>query len=311
MRVGLSSIRRGFDTVARMEPTASSDARSPSSDPSQGLGRAADAIRARLGAGGPPTVGIVLGSGLGAWADTIAERVAIPYEEIPDMPRPNVVGHAGNLVLGAVGGVQVACLQGRVHAYEGHSMDKVVFGARLLATVGCKAVLLTNAAGGIRRGMRAGDLMLVTDHLNLMGKNPLSGPNDAKLGPRFPDMSEAYDRRFRDLARKAGRESGVHLHEGVYAAMLGPSYETPAEIGMLRAIGADAVGMSTVPETIAMRHMGVRVGCISCITNLAAGLGQATLDHAEVEETAREARGRFVAILSSWVAKVGEDVESL
>jgi purine-nucleoside phosphorylase len=277
---------------------------------SDALARAAEAVRARFGQAGAPTVGIVLGSGLGSWADTIAERVAVPYEEIPEMPRPKVVGHAGNLVLGSISGVRVACLQGRVHAYEGHGMDKVVFGARLLAKLGCKAVLLTNAAGGIRRGMRAGDLMLVTDHLNLMGKNPLSGPNDDALGPRFPDMSEAYDRHFRDLARKAGRESGVHLHEGVYAAMLGPSYETPAEIAMLRAIGADAVGMSTVPETIAMRHMGVRVGCISCITNLAAGLGQATLDHAEVEATAREARGRFVAILSSWVAKVGDDIET-
>ncbi len=289
-----------------METSASSATASPSAD----LARAAEAVRARFGPGGAPTVGIVLGSGLGAWADTIADRVAVPYEEIPAMPRPRVVGHAGNLVLGSVGGVRVACLQGRVHAYEGHGIDKVVFGARLLAKVGCKAVLLTNAAGGIRRGMRAGDLMVVTDHLNLMGKNPLSGPNDEQLGPRFPDMSEAYDRSFRDLAREAGREAGVHLHEGVYAAMLGPSYETPAEIAMLRAIGADAVGMSTVPETIAMRHMAVRVGCISCITNLAAGLGQATLDHAEVEATAREARDGFVAVLSGWASKVGKALEA-
>lgn len=292
-----------------MQPSASAESPDLGS-PSDELARAAVAVRARFGAAGPPRIGIVLGSGLGAWADTVTDRVAIPYEDIPAMPRPRVVGHAGNLVLGSVGGVPVACLQGRVHAYEGHAIDKVVFGARLLATIGCKAILLTNAAGGIRRGMRAGDLMVVTDHLNLMGKNPLSGPNDDKLGPRFPDMSEAYDRILRDLAREAGREANVHLHEGVYAAMLGPSYETPAEIAMLRAMGADAVGMSTVPETIAMRHMGVRVGCISCITNLAAGLGNATLDHAEVEATAREAREGFVAVLSSWVGKVGAHVET-
>jgi len=293
-----------------MESVASGTTSQPNDAVSRELARAAAAVRARFGRGGAPTVGIVLGSGLGAWADTTGDRVAIPYEEIPEMPRPRVVGHAGTLVLGSVGGVRVACLQGRVHAYEGHAIDKVVFGARLLATIGCKAILLTNAAGGIRRGMRAGDLMLVTDHLNLMGKNPLSGPNDDQLGPRFPDMSEAYDRKLRDLAREAGQGAGVHLHEGVYAAMLGPSYETPAEIGMLRAIGADAVGMSTVPETIAMRHMGIRVGCISCITNLAAGLGNATLDHAEVEATARAARDGFVAVLSSWATKVGAAVES-
>lgn len=270
------------------------------------LVRAEEAVRPLLPKiGGEPTVGVVLGSGLGAWADALGGRVAVPYDDIPEMPSPKVVGHSGNLVLGRVGSVRVACLQGRVHAYEGHPFDKVVFGARLLARLGCRAVVLTNAAGGIRRGMRPGDLMIVTDHLNLMGRNPLAGPNEDRLGPRFPDMSEAYDGRLRGLAREAGQAAGVFLLEGVYAALLGPSYETPAEIGMLRTLGADAVGMSTVPETIALRHMGVRVGCISCVTNLAAGLGHATLDHAEVEATAREARERFVAVLSGWIERIG------
>lgn len=272
----------------------------------EALTRAEQAVRAILPrVGGEPTVGVVLGSGLGAWADALEGRVAIPYAEIPDMPTPKVVGHSGNLVLGHVGSVRVACLQGRVHAYEGHPFDKVVFGARLLARIGCRTVVLTNAAGGIRRGMRPGDLMIVTDHLNLMGRNPLVGPNDDRLGTRFPDMTEAYDGRVRAMAREAGQAAGVFLLEGVYAAGLGPSYETPAEIAMLRTLGADAIGMSTVPETIALRHMGVKVGCISCVTNLAAGLGHATLDHAEVEATAREARERFVAVLSGWVERIG------
>lgn len=275
--------------------------------PFDALTAAEGAVR-KLLRGASPTVGVVLGSGLGSWADTLADREAIPYADIPHMPRPKVVGHSGNLVLGRVGDVRVACLQGRVHVYEGHALSSVVFGARLLARLGCQAVVLTNAAGGIRRGMRPGDLMIVTDHLNLMGLSPLAGPNDDRFGPRFPDMSEAYNLQIRALARDAGREAGTFLHEGVYAAMLGPAYETPAEIAMLRTMGADAVGMSTVPETLALRHMGVRVGAISCITNLAAGLGHATLDHAEVEATAREARERFVGVLSTWVKSVGRAV---
>jgi purine-nucleoside phosphorylase len=228
------------------------------------------------------------------------------------MPRSAVIGHAGNLVFGhSPGGIPVACLQGRVHTYEGHDLAKVVFGARLLARLGCNAVLLTNAAGGLRRSFVPGDLMLISDHLNLMGRNPLAGPNIEELGPRFPDMTEAYSGAVRDLAKSAARAAGVHLTEGVYAALLGPTYETPAEIEMCRRLGADAVGMSTVPEVIALRHMGVPCGAVSCITNLAAGMTRDKLDHSEVETTARAARDRFVALLSSWVDQVGRAGDSL
>lgn len=248
-----------------------------------------------------PEVGVVLGSGLGSWADTLSNRQAIPYADIPNMPRSAVVGHAGNLVLGEVEGVRIACLQGRVHLYEGHDLDRAVFGVRMLAKIGCKKVVLTNAAGGIRRTFTPGDLMLISDHLNLTGKNPLVGPNDDAIGPRFPDMTEAYAKELRVLAQQAALEVGVRLHEGVYAALLGPTYETPAEISMLRTLGADAVGMSTVPEVIALRHLGVPVGAISCITNLAAGLSPTKLDHKEVEETAKSSRSAFVGLLSRWI----------
>jgi purine-nucleoside phosphorylase len=251
-----------------------------------------------------PRVGLVLGSGLGAYADGVADLVKLPYTSIPHMPSPGVSGHAGNLCLGRVGDVPVACLQGRSHVYEGHDMDTVVFGVRLLARLCCSAVLLTNAAGGIRPSFKPGTLMLILDHLNFMGKNPLVGPNEAAFGPRFPDMTRAYDRELAALARDAAREVGTPLEEGVYAAMLGPSYETPAEIHMLRTVGADAVGMSTVPEVVALRHAGVRAGAISCITNMAAGMSGNLLDHSEVEETARETRGRFEALLSAWIQKI-------
>lgn len=251
-----------------------------------------------------PRVGLVLGSGLGAFADGIEGLVKVPFGSIPHMPSPGVSGHAGNLCLGAVGGVPVACLQGRSHMYEGHDMDTVVFGVRLLAKLGCSAVLLTNAAGGIRPSFKPGTLMLMTDHINLTGKNPLVGKNEADLGPRFPDLTRAYDRELGALARKAAADVGVTLEEGVYAAMLGPSYETPAEIHMLRTIGADAVGMSTVPEVIALRHAGVRAAAISCITNMAAGMSGNLLDHSEVEETARETRGRFESLLSAWIRSI-------
>ncbi len=271
-----------------------------------------------------PRVGVVLGSGLGAWADTLGSLTRIPYAEIPHMARSSVVGHAGNLCLGEIAGeggdaqgdahggaqgaVSVACLQGRVHLYEGHDTERVVFGVRLLARLGCRAVLLTNAAGGLDATWSPGDLMLVTDHLNLMGRNPLAGPNEGALGPRFPDMTEAYDRALSALAREAARATGVALREGVYAGLLGPTYETPAEIRMLRGLGADAVGMSTVPEVIALRHMGVRAAAVSCITNLAAGLSPGKLDHAEVEATATRSRDRFTALLSGWARRVGSAV---
>ena len=267
------------------------------------LERAAEVVRERTKRS--PRVGVVLGSGLGMWADSLDDRVVVPYCDIPEMPTSTVVGHAGNLVIGKIGTVEVACLQGRVHLYEGHAPERVVFGARLLARLGCSSVLLTNAAGGIKRGFTPGDLMLITDHLNLTARSPLSGPNDDRFGPRFPDMTEAYSTELRSVALRVAREAQLHLHQGIYAALLGPTYETPAEIGMLRTLGADAVGMSTVPEVIALRHMGVGVGAVSCITNLAAGLSPTKLDHSEVEQTARLARDRFVALLSGWVRGAG------
>ena len=248
-----------------------------------------------------PRVGVVLGSGLGAFADQLTNATRIPYVEIPGMPSSSVVGHAGNLCLGTVAGVSVACLQGRAHIYEGNTPQQAVFGVRVLAELGCSTVLLTNAAGGIHASFAAGDLMLITDHLNLMGDSPLRGPSYG-TGPRFPDMTRAYDPELQAAARDAARVCNVTLREGVYAAMLGPSYETPAEIRMLRTLGADAVGMSTVPEVIALRQLGVRVGGISCITNLAAGLSGETLDHAEVEATARRSRDAFTALLTRWVS---------
>jgi purine-nucleoside phosphorylase len=254
-----------------------------------------------------PRVGVVLGSGLGAFADELGSVTRIPYAKIPEMPVSQVQGHAGNLCLGSVSGVPVACLQGRAHVYEGHSHARSVFGVRVLAALGCRAVLLTNAAGGIHASLLPGDLMLVTDHINLMGDNPLRGPNYGE-GPRFPDLSHAYEPALQDFAREAARAASVTLREGVYAAMLGPSYETPAEIRMLRALGADAVGMSTVPEVIALRQLGVRVGAISCITNLAAGISGQPLDHGEVEATAQRARKSFTDVLTRWVTLAGATV---
>ncbi|HRI63287.1 MAG TPA: purine-nucleoside phosphorylase [Polyangium sp.] len=270
------------------------------------LDQAVSAIRNHSSTG--PLVGIVLGSGLGAWADTLDVRVSIPYSTIPSMPRSTVAGHAGNLVLGLSGGVPVACLQGRAHLYEGNTPEQSVFGVRLLARLGCRVTLLTNAAGGIRAGFQPGDLMLIRDHLNLTGTNPLVGTNDDAIGPRFPDMTNAYDDALAKLALDAAKKQDVRLHEGVYAGLLGPSYETPAEIRMLRTMGADSVGMSTVHEVIALRHMGVRCGAISVITNLAAGLGTGLLDHSEVEQTARQVQKSLRALLSEWILEIGHSL---
>lgn len=265
------------------------------------LEEAAKAVRSKIDL--EPRIGVVLGSGLGAWAEALADRTAIPYGEIPNMPTSSVVGHAGNLVTGMCGEVGVACLQGRVHLYEGHPAERVVFGVRLLAKLGCNAVLITNAAGGLH--FEPGTLMLVTDHINFTGQNPLVGLNDEALGTRFPDMTRAYDARLRVLAKEAALEVGVPLEEGVYASMLGPSYETPAEIALLRTLKVSAVGMSTVPEIIALRHMRVRAAAISCITNKAAGMTPAELDHAEVEATAKKSQDRFSKLLTRWVEKAG------
>jgi len=262
-----------------------------------------------------PRVGVVLGSGLGAFGDALAE--AIPYAELPGMPVSSVAGHAGKLRLGTVGGVGVACLQGRVHLYEGHDAKTVVFGVRLLARLGCTAIVLTNAAGGIAPGLRPGDRMLITDHLNLTGQNPLAGPlaegrGTATAGDpstlRFVDMAGAYDPRFKELAHQAAHETGSVLREGVYAGLMGPTYETPAEVRMLRTLGADAVGMSTVLEVIALRQLGVRLAAISCITNLAAGISEMPLHHADVQAVSNRTAGPFVAILSRLVGLIGKEL---
>ncbi len=259
-------------------------------------------------AGVKPTVGVVLGSGLGAFGDQL--ETSIPYVDLPGMSAPGVPGHAGNLRFGHLDGIGVACLQGRVHLYEGYGAGQVVFGVRLLARLGCRAVLLTNAAGGIAPHLGAGDRMLITDHLNLTGHNPLIGRADEQAGLQFPDMGNAYDPRLRELAHTAARETNVLLKEGVYAGVIGPNYETPAEIRMLRVLGADAVGMSTVLEVIALRQLGVAVCAISCVTNLAAGISLRPLDHYEVQEIARQTSAPFVALLSQLTALVGNELSA-
>ena len=246
-----------------------------------------------------PQLGLVLGSGLGAFVEQLADRVVVPYREIPHFSEAHVPGHAGNLCFGRLGQATVACLQGRVHAYEGQPVARVVFGVRVLAALGCRAVLVTNAAGGIRDDLGPGELMLIQDHLNLTGRNPLVGP-ERPDAPRFPDMTEAYDAGLRSLGRLAADELNLGLKEGVYAGVLGPSYETPAEIRMLRTLGADAVGMSTVLEVLELRSLGVRVAGLSAITNRAAGLAGQPLKHSDVEEVAARMRRAFVEFLARW-----------
>jgi purine-nucleoside phosphorylase len=258
---------------------------------------------------GAPAVGLVLGSGLGAFAERLKSRVAIPYEQIPNFPVPSgVVGHAGELVLGDVGKTPVVVLSGRVHFYEGRPMTDVVFPARVLARLGVRAVVLTNAAGGVRKTFRPGDLMLMTDHINAFGTNPLIGPNEDSLGARFPDMSRVYDPALRKLAKETARSLKIPLREGVYLGNSGPSYETPAEIRAYRTIGADAVGMSTVPEAIALNHAGVRVLGISTITNMAAGILAKPLEHSEVLATTKKVGDRFVRLLTALVPRIGKAV---
>jgi purine-nucleoside phosphorylase len=250
-----------------------------------------------------PRMAIVLGSGLGPLADKVDSATVIPYSEIPGFPSPSVPGHEGRLVLGTLAGIVVAVLQGRCHYYEGHPMADVVRPVRVLRSLGARDLLVTNAAGGINESFRPGDLMLISDHLNLMGVNPLRGPNIPDLGPRFPDMTRAYDNELRQLVRNAAASRRVPLREGVYAALSGPSYETPAEIRMLRALGADAVGMSTVPEVIVARHMGMRVVGISCVTNLAAGISDQPLSHREVQETANRVAQRFQSLVLAFLSR--------
>jgi purine-nucleoside phosphorylase len=246
-----------------------------------------------------PRVAAVLGSGLGAFADELDDRLEVPYAEIPHWPASTAVGHAGRLVFGKLGDLEVVAQAGRAHLYEGHTPYQVTFGVRVLASLGVKSIVFTNAAGGINLKLQRGGLVLISDHINLQGSNPLVGSNDDSLGPRFPDMSEAYSARYREIARQAAKELGIELSEGVYAAMLGPSYETPAEIRYLRAIGADVVGMSTVPEAIVANHMGVRVLGISCVTNMAAGILPKKINHEEVLETGAMVRDTLVRLLKA------------
>jgi len=269
----------------------------------QRLDETVAAVRSKVAAA--PRIGVVLGSGLGGFGDTLDRLVKIPYDSLPHLPASRVPGHSGNLCFGEVRGVPVVCMQGRVHYYEGHSIEAVVHGARVMARLGVERVLLTNAAGGVEPTWSPGDLMIVTDHLNLMGVSPLVGPNEDSFGVRFPDMSEAYDVTLRERLNQVGAAAGISLRAGVYAALTGPSYETPAEVRMVRILGAQAVGMSTVPEVIALRHMGVKVAALSCITNLAAGITKAALDHAEVEEIARTRRDALVTLITAWIAEVG------
>lgn len=259
------------------------------------------AVRGKAQAGFAPAVGIILGSGLGDFADRLEGKVAFGYKELPHFPSSSVPGHAGRLVLGSVGGVQIVAMQGRVHYYEGYQPWQVAYPARVLCLLGIKTLIVTNAAGGINPENRPGDLMVISDHINLAGWNALTGHNDDRLGPRFPDMSTAYNPALRELLLDIGKKQGLKLKTGVYAMVSGPSYETPAEIRMLRTLGADAVGMSTVPEVTAASHMGVKVAGISCITNLAAGIGTNPLTHEEVAETANRVRDVFIGLLSEFI----------
>ncbi len=248
------------------------------------ISQACDYIRSR--GGGQPKAGVVLGSGLGGFAGELADRVEIPYGSIPGWPCSTAAGHAGKLVLGRLGALEVAVMSGRVHLYEGYTPQQVTFGVRVLGMLGVRSMVSTNAAGGINLELSRGGLVLISDHINLQGSNPLVGPNDESLGPRFPDMSEAYSRRYREIALDTGHQLGIPLHEGVYAAMLGPSFETPAEIRMLRMLGGDAVGMSTVPEALVAHHAGMEVLAISTITNTTIDTIDAAHEpsHEEVQE---------------------------
>ena len=256
-----------------------------------------------------PKIGLVLGSGLGAFADELSGATRVPYAQIPAFPRSTAVGHAGQMVIGKAGGIPVAAMQGRVHLYEGYSAKEVAFPMRTFGRMGIRAAVLTNAAGGINLEYKQGALVILTDHLNLQGQNPLVGPNDDRFGPRFPDMTQAYWKPYRAMALEAARKLGKTVYQGVYAGLLGPSYETPGEIRYLRTIGADLVGMSTISEVVAARHMGIRVLAISCVTNMAAGILDQVINHEEVLETGERVKGDFVALLRAVLPEIAKDVE--
>jgi purine-nucleoside phosphorylase len=264
--------------------------------------RAADFVRSR--AKTLPAIAVVLGSGLGEFASTLDGGTSLRYEDIPHWPASTVVGHDGRVVLGDVAGRPIAALAGRTHYYEGHDLRSVTFATRVLGVLGVKVLILTNAAGGVNTGFSAGDLMVIDDHINLLGSNPLIGPNEERFGVRFPDLTNVYSPRLRRVADETGAALDLKLRHGIYVAWHGPSYETPAEVRFLRAIGADAVGMSTVPEAIVARHMGIEVLGISCITNLAAGVLPQPLNHEEVLETARRVRGKFTSLLNGVIARI-------
>ena len=264
--------------------------------------QAAAEVRKRIG--GVPDVAVVLGSGLGAFANLLNDAVSMPYGDLPNWPASKVIGHEGRLVVGTLGTRRVAALSGRAHFYEGPDLRTVTFATRVIGRLGVKVLILTNAAGGINVNLKPGMLMVMDDHINLLGSNPLVGPNEDRFGLRFPDMSEVYSKRLRAIADEVARAQGLPIGHGVYVAVHGPSYETPAEIRFLRAIGADAVGMSTVPEAIAARHMGIEVLGISCITNAAAGVLPQPLNHDEVMEVAKQVRGAFAALLEGIIGRI-------
>lgn len=250
-----------------------------------------------------PRIGVILGSGLGHFVQHMDIEITLPFHELPNFIPPTVDGHSGNLIFGKIDGIDVVALQGRLHYYEGHSMETVVFPTRCMAMLGIEILVVTNSAGGYGDGMNPGDFMILEDHINFMGTNPLMGPNIKELGPRFPDMTEAYDRELISVAEKILRSQKTFFHKGIYVGVTGPTYETPAEIRMFKSFGGKAVGMSTVPEVIAANHLGIRVMAISCITNLAAGVSQTKLTHVEVTETAKKVEEKFCAFLKEFILK--------
>jgi len=257
-----------------------------------------------------PRIALILGSGLGAFADQLSNAKRIPFGTIPGFPRSTVEGHSGQLVIGQVDGVPIAVMQGRVHLYEGYSAKEVVFPMRVLGRLGIRAAILTNAAGAINLDYSQGALVVIRDHINLQGTNPLIGPNDERFGPRFPDMTQTYWKAYREIAHREAKRLGIKVHEGVYAALCGPSFETPAEIRYLKTIGADLVGMSTAFEVIVARHMGIRILGVSCATNMAAGILDQPLTHAEVIETGERVKGQFISLLRAVIPHLAADVAS-
>lgn len=251
-----------------------------------------------------PRIGVILGSGLGHFVQHMNVEASFPFSQIPHFIPPTVDGHSGNLILGTVDDVPIVVLQGRLHYYEGHTMDVVAYPTRTMATLGIEILIVTNSAGGYGEGMNAGDFMIIEDHINMMGTNPLMGPNIKELGPRFPDMTKAYDPELIEIAEKIFRAQKTFFHKGIYVGVTGPTYETPSEIRMFKALGGKAVGMSTVPEVIAANHMGLRVAAVSCITNLAAGISENKLTHAEVTETAKRVEQKFCSFLKDYVLKI-------